>query len=110
MSGTEIDIFKCLDFIRDHAPEYAQAKADRIYMEEYRKSLKASYMSEMVGEPVNAQERYAYAHPGYVAHLKALSAAVEKEENLRWLLIGVQAKISVWQSLGANQRAEAKVL
>lgn len=106
----EIDIFKCLDFIRDHAPEYAQAKADRIYMEEYRKSLKAIYMSEMVGEPVNAQERYAYAHSGYVAHLKALSAAVEKEENLRWLLIGAQAKISVWQSLGANQRAEAKVL
>lgn len=106
----EIDIFKCLDFIRDHAPEYAQAKADRIYMEEYRKSLKASYMSEMVGEPVNAQERYAYAHPGYVSHLKALSAAVEKEENLRWLLIGAQAKISVWQSLGANQRAEAKAL
>lgn len=110
MSGTEIDVFKCLDFIRDHAPEYAQAKADRIYMEEYRKSLKAIYMSEMVGEAVNAQERHAYAHSGYVAHLKALAAAVEKEENLRWLLIGAQAKIEVWRSLSANARVEAKTV
>ena len=110
MSGTDIDIFKCLDFIRDHAPEYAQAKAERVYLEEYRKSVKARLMSEKLGEPVNAQERYAYAHPEYAMHLKGLEAAIEKEENLRWLLIGAQAKISVWQSLGANQRAEAKIL
>lgn len=108
--NTEIDIFKCLDFIRDQAPEYAQAKAERVYLEEYRKSLKARLMSEKLGEPVNAQERYAYAHSEYVDHLKGLEAAIEREENLRWLLVGAQAKISVWQSLGANQRAEAKTL
>jgi hypothetical protein len=30
----EINIFKALDFIRDHAGQYAQAKANRVQIEE----------------------------------------------------------------------------
>ena len=37
-------------------------------------------------------------------------AAVYEEERLRWLIEGVKLKVSVWQSIGANQRAEAKSL
>jgi hypothetical protein len=40
----------------------------------------------------------------------ALQAAVYEEERLRWLIEGAKLKVSVWQSLGANQRAEAKSL
>ena len=106
----EINIYKCLDYIRDHAKQYAQAKANRVYLEEYRKTLKARLMAQQLGDPVNAQERYAYAHPEYAELLDGLKVAIEQEENLRWKLIAAQAKIEVWRSLSANQRAEAKVL
>ena len=106
----EINIYKCLDYIRDHAKQYAQAKANRVYLEEYRKTLKARLMAQQLGDPVNAQERFAYAHPEYAELLEGLKAAIEQEENLRWKLIAAQAKIEVWRSLSANQRAEAKVL
>ena len=106
----EIDIFKCLDFIRDHAEEYAIAKANRIYMEGFLKVIKAKIMAEDKSQPVNAQERNAYSHHDYENALLALKEAVAEEERLRWLLIGAQAKIEVWRSLSANQRAEAKAL
>lgn len=106
----EINIFACLDYIRDNAKKYALAKANRIYLEEFRKTKKAQLMGERPGEPVNAQERYAYAHFGYADLLEGLRQAIEEEENLRWKLIAAQAKIEVWRSLSANQRAEAKVL
>ena len=106
----DIDIYKCLDYIRDHAKQYAQAKANRVYLEEYRKTLKARLMAQQLGDPVNAQERYAYAHPEYAELLEGLKVAIEQEENLRWKLIAAQAKIEVWRSLSANQRAEGKVI
>lgn len=106
----QIDVYKCLDYIRDHAKQYAQAKANRVYLEEYRKSLKATLMATQIGEPVNAREIYAYAHHDYTRLLEGIREAIEVEENLRWKLIAAQAKIEVWRSLSANQRAEAKVL
>lgn len=110
---TEINIFKCLDFIRDHAPVYAKAKAQRVYVEEYRKTKKALCMVAAEGngfQTAAAQEREAYADPEYAELLKGLKAAVEEEERLRWLIIGAQAKIEVWRTIEANRRAEAKNL
>lgn len=109
----EINIFKALDFIRDNAPAYAKAKAERIYLEEFRKTKKALCMraAEAAGaNAVNAQERDAYADPEYQKLLLALRTAVEEEERLRWLIVGAQVKVEVWRSLEANKRAEAKTL
>lgn len=106
----EIDIFKTLEYIRDTAPKYAQAKANRIYLEEFRKTLKARLMAQQLGDPVNAQERFAYAHPEYAELLEGLKEAISFEEEYRWKLVSAQAMVEVWRSLSANQRAEAKVL
>jgi hypothetical protein len=108
---TEIDIYRVLDFLRDQSGKYAQAKANRIYLEEYRKALKAKLMVKYQKQGVTAtaaQERDAYADDEYDALLAGLKESVEQEEHLRWLLIAAQAKVSVWQSLGANARAESK--
>lgn len=110
MNLEEIDIFHTLEYIKNTAPKYAQAKANRIYLEEYRKSLKAALMATQIGDPVNAQERYAYAHPDYTLHLEGMKEAIEQEEKLKWRLVSAQALIEVWRSLSANQRAESKVL
>lgn len=110
---TQVNIFKCLDFIRDHAPAFAKAKADRIYLEEFRKTKKALCMKTAEANGTNAisaQERDAYADPEYAQLLEGLRAAVEEEERLRWLIVGAQAKIEVWRTIEANRRAEARTL
>lgn len=104
----EISPFKALDFIRDNAAAYAQAKADVVYMTEYRKSLKAILMAECLAETQSAKEAWAYAHPKYVLHLEALKASIENCEKLRWLLVAAEAKIEVWRSLESSARAEGR--
>jgi len=103
----EIDVFKCLDYIRDNSKKYAYAKANRVYIEEYRRTLKASLMSEaMINgvEAISAQERDALSHQDYAKLLLGLKEAIALEEDLRWKLIGAQAKIEVFRTLQANNR------
>ena len=105
----DIDIEKALDFIRDHASEYAQAKAHRIHIEEFRKSKKAILMQEGAKtglQSVAAQEVYAYAHQEYLSLLDGLKSAVEREEYLRWLIEAARLKIEVWRSLESSRRSE----
>ena len=106
MSEREIDPNKAVDFIRDNGKKFAQAKADRIYLEEYRKSLKAILMKRSGENAVNAQEREAYAHPEYQELLKGLREAVEAEETLRWQMVAAEARVEVWRSQEASNRAE----
>lgn len=110
---SEINIFKALDFIRNQAPVYAKAKADRVYLEQYRKTKKALGMrkAEMEGHKSAAtQEREAYADEEYVELLNGLREAVEVEERLRWMIVAAQAKIEVWRTIEANRRVEGRVL
>lgn len=108
MTEQDISPFKALDFIRDNASEYAQAKANVVYMTEYRKTVKASLMASSSERTESAKETYAYSHPDYKLHLIALEQAVAKCERLRWLMIAAEAKIEVWRSLEASARAEGK--
>lgn len=104
----EISPFKALDFIRDNARVYAQAKAEVTYMLEYRKSLKAILMIQCDAKTESAKESYAYAHPDYLKHLLGLKQAIENAETLRWQMVGAEAKIEVWRSLESSARAEGK--
>lgn len=87
------------------APLLAQAKAERVYMEEYRKSLKAILMKGSKENSAVMQEREAYAHQDYIKHLASLQAAVEQEEMLRWRMVTSQAAIDVWRSQESSARA-----
>ena len=105
----QISPFKALDFIRDNAHAYAQAKANVTYMMEYRKSLKAILMQEATDlKTESAKETYAYANQSYIDHLHALKEAVAEAERLRWLLVAAEARIEVWRSLESSARAEGK--
>lgn len=107
-SDDAINPDKAIDYIFKHGKRYAIAKAQRTYMEEYRKSLKAMLMKRSLENNVNAQEREAYSHPEYQKHLEAIREAVEAEEELRWALVAAQARIDVWRSREASARAEVK--
>lgn len=99
------DIQKALDFLRDSADDSAKFKAERIYLEEYRKSLKALIMKQFTELPVSAQEREAYASPRYQEHIKAMMIAIERDEKQRFLRVACEAKIEAWRSFSANHRA-----
>ena len=108
MSDKLIDPQEAVDFMIAKSGEYAQAEANKIYMEEMRKTIKAEQMqiAETEGECKTAamQEREAYASARYKTHLVALREAVEKRERLRWMLIAAQARIEVWGSQEASNR------
>ena len=108
MNEQDISPFKALDFIRDNASEYAQAKANVVYMTEYRKTVKATLMASSSERTESAKETYAYSHPEYKTHLLALEQSVAKCERLRWLMIAAEAKIEVWRSLESSARAEGR--
>ena len=94
----DIDPHKAVDFLLANAGKYAQAKASRIYIEEYRKSKKALLMGECPEKAVNAREQYAYSHPEYISLLEGLKAAVEVEESLRWSQIAAQLRVEIWRA------------
>jgi len=103
---------EAIDYIIAKSKEYAQARANRIYMEELRKTLKAELCKTALHhgfEAVNAQEREAYSDPNYRAHLVAIKQAVEAEEQLRWMLIAAQARVDCWRTQEASNRFVEKV-
>ena len=97
--------------IRDKAPAYGEAKAQRVYLDEFRKSKKALLMKnalEMGYEAANAQEREAYADPAYLQLLKGLAAAIEKEETLRWEIEAARLDIEIWRTREATNRLQER--
>jgi hypothetical protein len=99
---------QAVDFILKNAKKFAKAKAERVYLEEFRKSKKALLMQASTESTSAAQERDAYAHEEYRQLLEGLKQAVEIEEQLRWTLIAAQARIEIWRSQEASNRLQDK--
>src|SRR4051794_26889925 len=85
-----------VDYIIANAGKCAQAKAQRVYLEEFRKSKKALLMGQSAAKSAVEREQYAYSHEDYLALLGGLKAAVEVEEKLRWDLVAAQARVEIW--------------
>jgi hypothetical protein len=101
---SDADIQKAVDWLRDSAPKIAKARAEMIYVEEYRKSLKAMLMKEHIDESLGAQEREAYADERYLKHLAAYRDSVAAYELLRAQREAANIRIEAWRSMSANQR------
>ena len=99
---------RAIQFLIDTAPLYAKAKADRMYLEEFRKSRKAQLASQAGTEVLGKQETFAYAHADYIEILEGIKQAVEKEERYRWLMTAAQARIEVWRTEQYSARIEQK--
>ena len=102
---TEEQVQHALDYLRDNAGSAAEAKAERIFCEEYRKALKAVLMKESPEKAINAQERDAYADGRYKAHLDKLKQAVYADEFNRARRVAAEMKIEAWRTQQANYRA-----
>ena len=105
-----VDPQRAVDFLIEHSRQYAQAKADRVHLEHFRKSKKALLMNECQEKAVTAREQFAYSHPEYVALLEGMREAVRVEEALRWRLTAAQLRVEVWRSENANNRNQDRVM
>jgi hypothetical protein len=99
---------KAVDYIIANAGKFAAAKAQRVYLEEFRKSKKALLMAQSTCKTAVEREQYAYGHEDYLGLLGGLKAAVEVEEKLRWDLIAAQARVEIWRTKSANNRAQER--
>ena len=108
------DINDAVDYLYTHGRKYAEAKAHRVYLEEYRKTQKAMLMKAALSDgrakSAAVAEIEAYADAAYIEVLKGLEAATEAEETFRWGLISAQSRIDVWRSQEASNRAFDKVV
>jgi len=100
----KIDPHKSIDYMIRHSAEYAQAKAQVTYLEEFRKSKKAMLFAGAIGNTIADKDNFAYSHPEYLAVLDGLKEAVEKAETLRWMLVAAQARIDVYRTQEASNR------
>ena len=98
------DIDKTLAFIRDHAPKLAKAKAERIYLDNYKKSLFSKLFTKAVHKTVAERESWALQHDTYIDHLMALKIAIEEEETIKWQMLSAQLRVEVWRSQESTNR------
>lgn len=83
---------------------YAKAKAERVYIEQFRKSKKAILMRESDGKTIADREAEAYSSPDYIELLDGLKQAVETEEKAKWALEKFKIEFEHWRTTQANER------
>lgn len=98
--------------LRDTSAQFAKAFADRVYLEEFRKSKLAILMKEAEANGFTtaaAQDREARAHPQYLELLDGLRQATELSERLRWNLEVAKLGVALYQTRKATERIEMQV-
>ena len=100
------DVERAVDYLRDTAESCAKARAERLYLDDYTRSLRAEIMSEHLAEPLGAQERHAMSDIRYRNHLEALKLAIYNDEKGHFLREAAEAKIRAWQTQQASERGK----
>jgi hypothetical protein len=107
---SEQEAQRAIDYVRDKAPEYAKAKAERVYIENALKSVKAKQMSESDKKTLGDREIDAYMSIEYETMLKGLREAVAIEEEIKWRMEAAKLRFEHWKTEQFNNRVEARAL
>jgi hypothetical protein len=97
---------EAITYIIKNSAAHAEAKGNRVYIEQYRKTVKAQLMAKSTAKTVSERETDAYGHADYAALLEGLKEAVIQEEKLKFLLIAAQLRVDVWRTNQANNRKQ----
>ena len=103
------DIEKALDYLRDSIERAALAKANKVYLTEYRKVKKAELMARSNFDAVNQQERFAYAHEEYKEFLLGMKEAIYQDAKHDFLRDAATAKIEAWRTQQSTWRSMDKI-
>lgn len=107
MTITEATALAAIEWIKDNATTMAQAKANRLYLEQWLKTVKGQIMLKHSGVSNAAQETIAFSSQEYLAALQAYKEAIEIDERFRFLVQAAEAKYEAWRTISANERAGA---
>ena len=104
-------LFRALEWMKSNAEKIAEARAKRMYMEEWLPALRARIANECIqaGSSAAAADITAKASDAYAEALKGLEAAVFDDEHMRIKRVQADAVIEIWRTLSANRRAMDKV-
>jgi uncharacterized protein YdbL (DUF1318 family) len=105
----EYDAHLSIEFIYQKAPEYAKAKGELAQLETFKHSLKAIKMAQADGASIAAKEMEAYRSPEYQELCKAIGAATEQVEKLKWQLEAAKMRFEAWRTEQANNRQIEKM-
>lgn len=103
-----VDPNKAIEYIIDNAPKYGEAKANRIYLENYLKVKKAEIITKSNENSVSKAEQYALAHPDYKQLLDGLKVAVMQEEHIKWWLEAARLRVEVYRTQEASNRNQER--
>jgi hypothetical protein len=103
-----IDPNSAIDFMIKNSEAYANAKAQVIYLTEYRKTVKAIGFQRSLKNTMAEKEADAYTTAEYTSCVEGLREAVAEAERLRWMLVAAQARVDCWRSMEASNRAVEK--
>lgn len=106
----EKDPHKAVDFIITHAPKYAQAKANRVHIENYLRVVKSELMLTQDEGTQGIKEAYAYSNPHYKQQLDALKIATEEEERIKYLIEAAKLRVEIFKVEEYTKRTEMKNL
>ena len=102
----ETEVERVLHYLLDSAEESARKRSERLYLEDFSRSIKAQIQSEHLAEPLGAQERYAYSDIRYRNHLAALKHAIFEDERARFLRDAAMVKLDLYRTQCANDRGK----
>ena len=105
-SMTSIDPNKAINFIIENAPKFAEAKSQRVYLENFLKVKKAQLMQDCKNEPVSRAESYALAHPDYLIIVNGIKIAMLEEEKLKYFLEAARLRAEIWRTTEASNRQQ----
>ena len=100
-----IDPNSAIDFMIKNSEAYANAKAQVVYLTEYRKTVKAIGFQRSLKNTMAEKEADAYTTVEYKTCVEGLREAVAEAERLRWMLVAAQARVDCWRSMEASNRA-----
>ena len=107
ISENEID--RVLSYLRDNAEKDAHARAERLYLEQWLKTILAQEQSKINASSVAAAEMGARISQPYIAALSAYKEAIYEDERRRFLRAAAEAKIEAWRTQSSNERAQGKI-
>lgn len=100
-----------LQWLVDTAAKHAEERAHRVYIEEQKKVvLGLAYNRLMYGDKTTAadRERLSFTDKIYIEYLPQLREAIEKDEANKMLRSAIHAKVEIWRSKEASDRALQK--
>jgi hypothetical protein len=106
---SEQDIDRALNYLRDNAEKDAQARAERLYMEQYLKTVLAQEQAKVGASSVAASEMGARVSEAYLGALGGYKQAIYEDEKRRFLRAAAETKIEAWRTMSSNERAQGKI-